>query len=284
MRFGGYTLRTLFLPLIGQLDLELGTLLLRSATELVQVFGTRRVMGIADRAGTRVGEVVTGAPIGIVHGHLRLQAVDEVLELHLATNGAGQLAANLAQLILQIGQFGVQQRVTTERAIAHGFRRIEGNGRGGRHGVGPAGQRRGWHGGRQRRAAALGDLSARGFGARRGDGGFPAEKVADFVAGGLGVGLLLLELKRTGRSLASTGRVYTQRRRAVGGRMQGHRLRFLGGRGQQDRDEGLADEATVQVIIRELRSVGDVGGIFVFVFVFVLLVVVVAVLEVAIRG
>lgn len=37
--------------------------------------------------------------------------------------------------------------------------------------------------------------------------------------------------------------------------MQGHRLRFLGGRGQQDRDEGLANEATVEVIIRELRPV-----------------------------
>lgn len=69
--------------------------------------------------------------------------------------------------------------------------------------------------------------------------------------------MLLFEFERRGRSLASAGRVYTQRRRAVGGRMQGHRLRFLGGRGQQDGDEGLANEATVEVIIRELRSVVD---------------------------
>ena len=95
--------------------------------------------------GPGVGEVVTCAPICDVEWHFRLESLDEILELHLAANGACQLGADLAQLIFQLGDLGVENRGTAEGAIADGFGVIEGDGGRRRDGEGGAGERR-WHG------------------------------------------------------------------------------------------------------------------------------------------
>lgn len=103
-------------------------------------------MGIADSGtGPGIGKVVTCAPICGVEWNFRLESLNEVFELHLAANGACQLGADFTQFIFQLVDLGVENRGTAERAIADGFRVIEGNGGRGCDGEGCAGER-GWHG------------------------------------------------------------------------------------------------------------------------------------------
>ena len=127
------------MPFLREFNLELCALLLRIPAEFLQILTTVCIIGIADGAGPGIGEVVTGAPVGGVQGQVRLKSLDQVLELHLAANGAGQLGANFAQFIFQFGEFRVEEVGTAQGPIPDGLGIIQGDGGGGGNGIGSAG-------------------------------------------------------------------------------------------------------------------------------------------------
>ena len=147
MGFGRQPFGTFLLPFLGEFNLELCALLFRIPAEFFQILTTVGLIDIADGAGPGVGEVVTGAPVGSVQGgQVGLKSLDQVLELHLAANGAGQLGADFAQFIFQFGEFRVEEVGTAQGPIPDGLGIIQGDGGGGGDGIGSAGDG-GRHGG-----------------------------------------------------------------------------------------------------------------------------------------
>lgn len=102
MRLGCGPTGSLFLPLLRQLNLELCTFLLGCSPILVQVINfSAGIVYISYRASSGVGEIVAGAPVGVLR-YLGLQPLDQVFQFHLPPDGSGQLGADLAKFIFEI--------------------------------------------------------------------------------------------------------------------------------------------------------------------------------------
>ena len=134
------------MPFLGEFNFKLSAFLFRIPAEFLQIFRTVGIIGIADGTGPGIGEIITGAPVGSVQGQIGLESLDQVLQLHLPANRAGQLGADFAQFIFQFCEFRVEEVGAAQGPIPDGLGIIQGDGGGGGDGIGSAGDG-GRHGG-----------------------------------------------------------------------------------------------------------------------------------------
>lgn len=71
VRLRGRTARPLLVPFLRQIDFQLGSLLLCGTSKLLHVFQSA-IIGISNGTRPRIGEIITGASVRGVEGHLRL--------------------------------------------------------------------------------------------------------------------------------------------------------------------------------------------------------------------